>query len=154
VYVILILATLAYGGEKQARNAYWWSASSPSFKLGYVYGYASAMDQAAIIEMGRCAGFVDMVKDKYPGQNVFQKLCTTDAFDFDGIAMGQFVDGVDVFYKDFRNKQLEVDFALQYVRDEIKGKSAKDLDAELTAWRACSAAVAIGDGKKINDSCK
>jgi len=54
--------------------------------------------------------------------------------------MGQLVDGMDAFYKDYRNRQLEVGWAIQYARDSIKGKPAQELDAEIALWRRCSAA--------------
>jgi len=47
---------------------------------------------------------------------------------------------MDTFFKDYRNKQLEVGNAIQYARDEIKGKSAKELEAQVTVWRRCAAA--------------
>lgn len=67
--------------------------------------------------------------------------------------MGQFVDGMDAFYKDYRNKQLEVGWAIQYVRDEIKGKPAQELDAEVALWRRCSAAMQTGDSDRITKAC-
>ena len=46
-------------------------------------------------------------------------MCLSNTeFDYDAIAFGQFVDGMDVFFKDYRNKQLEVGWAIQYVRDQ------------------------------------
>jgi hypothetical protein len=54
--------------------------------------------------------------------------------------MGQFVAGMNAFYKDYRNKQLDAGLAIEYARDAIKGKSAEELDAEVTLWRRCSAA--------------
>jgi len=155
--IALSVIAFAFAGKSNlARDGYWWSVSTPSFKLGFVSGYVVAKDEAGVKEMAQCAGFVDMLKDKYPGQNLFQKLCTepTNGADFDGITMGQFVDGVDEFYKDFRNKQLDVSWALQYVRDQVRGKPAKELEVELTAWRACQFAYSTGDSKKILDTCK
>lgn len=68
-------------------------------------------------------------------------MCLSDTqFDYDGITMGQFVDGIDAFYKDYRNKQLEVSWAVEYARDAIKGKPAQELEAEVALWRRCSAA--------------
>jgi len=41
-------------------------------------------------------------------------------------------EGVDDFYKDFRNKGIDIGLAIRYVRDELKGKSAKELEDKLT----------------------
>lgn len=51
--------------------------------------------------------------------------------------MGQVADGVDEFYKDFRNKLIGVVFALDYVRDQLKGKSPDELGqagVESVSW--------------------
>lgn len=70
-----------------------------------------------------------------------RNLClSNDSLDFDGISIGQLVNGIDAFYSDYRNKQLNVNWAIQYARDSIKGKTAQELDAEVTLWRRCSAA--------------
>jgi hypothetical protein len=74
-------------------------------------------------------------------KDILQKMCLSDkTFDYDSIPMGQFVDGMDTFYKDYRNKQLEVGWAIQYARDEIKGKPAPELEAQVSLWRRCTAA--------------
>jgi hypothetical protein len=49
--------------------------------------------------------------------------------------MGQLQEGVDEFYKDFRNKGIEINLAVAYVRDELKGKPAKELEEELARMR-------------------
>ena len=89
---------------------------------------------------GLCMGFSDVLKEKIPADKLVQ-LCQngTKSFDYDGVSMGQFVDGVDVFYKDFRNKNLEVGFALTYVRDQVKGKTPAELEKELTEFRNAQA---------------
>jgi hypothetical protein len=72
---------------------------------------------------------------------ILQKMCLSDnQFDYDSISMGQFVDGMNIFYKDCRNKQLEAGLAIQYTRDSIKGKPAQELETEVTMWRRCAAA--------------
>jgi hypothetical protein len=67
--------------------------------------------------------------------------------------MGQFVDGMDAFYTDYGNKQLDVGWAIEYVRDKIKGKPAKELEAKVAMWRRCSAANQTGDADQIKKAC-
>jgi hypothetical protein len=125
-------------------DGYQWDKLDASFKLGWVTGYTKAMDLAAIIQMSRCASEMPMYTKEYPNtvpKVIMQKLCLSDTkFDYDGITMGQFVAGMDAFYRDYRNKQLEVGNAIEYARDSIRGKPAQDLDAEVTSWRRCTAA--------------
>src|SRR5437588_9212736 len=98
----------------------------------------------------------DLAPLKWPSlkvQDVQRRFCLSDD-DFDGITMGQFVDGVDAFYKDYKNKQLAITWALEYVRDEIKGKPSAELTAKLEMWRRCQAAYLSGDTQRTVDACK
>lgn len=142
---------------QQNYNGFWWSSMTPSFKLGWVSGYAMAMDSAFTMQLGTCIAQMPMYKKEYPNTDpkvLMQTFCLNNTgFDYDGIAMGQLVDGMDAFYGDYRNKQLAVDWSIQYVRDSIKGKSPQELEAEVTMWRACAAAEQSGDKEQIAKTC-
>jgi hypothetical protein len=121
----------------------------PSLKLGWVSGFATAMDLAGTLQMTTCAYNLPLYQKEFPTvdpKDIFQKMCASNTqFDYDGITMGQFVDGMDVFYTDYRNKQLYATWAIELVRDQIKGKSREELDAEVTMFRRCYAAIQAGD---------
>jgi hypothetical protein len=142
--IALLTPNAAAAGDKTELDGYWWGKLDTNFKLGWVSGYAKAMDLAGGIQMSTCAANMPMYRKQFPNTDpkvLVEKICLSDkTFDYDGIAMGQFVDGIDAFYKDYRNKQLEVGWAIQYARDSIKGKPAQELDAEVSLWRRCSAA--------------
>lgn len=140
---LLFCASAAFAGDKLENNGYWWDNLTPSVKLGWVSGYARAMDLAGVMEIASCSATIPLYEEKFPNTSrneIFEKMCVNPALDYDGIAMGQFVDGMDAFYKNYRNKQLEVGWAIEYARDAIKGKPAQELDSEVTLWRRCSAA--------------
>ena len=40
-----------------------------------------------------------------------------------------------MFYSDFRNKAIDIEFALAYMRDQLKGKSSAELEAELNGQK-------------------
>jgi hypothetical protein len=140
---LLVPSALA-GPDKTVLDGYWWAKLDASFKLGWVSGYVQAMDLAGIIQMSTCASNMPMFIKEFPNTDpkvILQTMCLSDTkFDYDSIPMGQFLDGMDAFYKDYRNKQLEVGSAIEYARDSIKGKPAQYLDAEVAMWRRCSAA--------------
>lgn len=129
--VALLLPNAQLTRGKTDLDGYWWEKLNPSFKLGWVSGYAKAMDFAGTIQMSTCASNMPLYAKEFPNTDpkvILQKMCLSDTqFDYDGIAMGQFVDGMDAFYKDHRNKQLEVGWAIQFARDSIKGKPAQEL---------------------------
>ena len=125
-------------------DGYWWASMTPSFQLGWAVGYVKAMDLAGSIQMSTCAFNLPLYQKEWPNlapKDILQKMCLSDnQFDYDGISMGQFVDGIDAFYTDYRNKQLEVGWAIQYARDSTKGKPAQELAAEVALWRRCTVA--------------
>jgi hypothetical protein len=142
--VALVLPDATLAANITDMDGYWWEKFDASFKLGWVSGYAKAMDLAGSIQMTTCASNMPMYVKEFSGVDpkvILQKMCLSDTqFDYDSIPMGQLVDGMNAFYKDYRNKQLEVGWAIQYARDAIKGKPAQELDVEVTLWRRCSAA--------------
>jgi len=158
ITAILVSCSCALSATgKPSLDGYWWSQMSPAFKLGWVSGYAKAMDLAGTLQMATCASNIPMYKKEFPNvdaKEILQKMCLSNTeFDYDGIAMGQFVDGMDSFFKDYRNKQLEVGWAIQYVRDEIKGKPPQELEVEVSTWRRCSAAMQTGNTDQITKAC-
>ena len=136
--------------QQQQLSGYWWANMNPSFKLGWVSGYAKAMDSAGTIQMVMCAGNMPMYQKQFPDVDpkvIMQKMCLSNTqLDYDGITMGQFVDGIDAFYRDFRNQQLEIGWAIEYVRDQVQGKPTAELDAEVNLWRRCTTAKACTPG--------
>jgi hypothetical protein len=142
--VALLVPSALLAAGKTDLDGYWWEKLDASFKLGWVSGYAKAMDLAGSIQMSTCASNMPLYVKEFPNTDpkvILQKMCLSDTqFDYDGIATGQLVDGMDAFYKDYRNKQLEIGWAIQYARDSIKGKAVQEVDAEVALWRRCSAA--------------
>lgn len=156
---VIVLCPAALSNSDQLQmNGTWWNNSNPSFRLGWVSGYAKAMDLAGSLQIATCAANMPLYRDKWPNldpQALMQRLCLSDkSFDYDGITMGQFVSGVDNFYRDYRNQQVEVGWAIEYARDEIKGKPASELEAEVRLWRRCSAASQTEDKDQIAQACK
>jgi hypothetical protein len=164
VFVALVALVVSSAADKTDLDGYSWDKFDASFKLGWVSGYARAMDLAGIMRMPTCASNMPMYVKEFPNTDpkvVFQKMCLSDTqFDYDGISMGQFVDGMNAFYKDYRNKQLGVVWAIQYARDAIKGEPSQELDAEVASWRRCAAADqshpmprSSEDAKEISKAC-
>jgi hypothetical protein len=120
-FTLLLSSSSLLGGDKPKSDGYWWGSMTPGFKLGWVTGYATAMDLAGSIQMSSCASNMPLYQEKFPNvppKEILQKMCIDDnQLDYDCVTMGQFVDGMDAFCKEFRNKQLDVGWAIQYVRD-------------------------------------
>ena len=144
---LLLLATLGTGtgqgqdqSTKDSDNGYWWVKQSETFKLGFINGYALAMSNEYNRITLPCLGEKnpDLPPEKRftdEAINACVQSPTAKHFDFTGIRYGQLLEGMDDFYKDFRNKGVYVSAAMFYVRDELKGKPAKELEDELNIFR-------------------
>jgi len=126
-------------------NGYWWNDSSQTFKLGFVSGYIVALSPLFDVMSLKCAEDAQRKRglptNQYPGDEVLKSCIESPqvaVYDFTNIRFGQLLEGVDEFYKDFRNKGVDIDFAMGYVRDELKGKSPDELEGELKRARAAS----------------
>ena len=146
-----------------------WNTYSESLKIGYALGFINGTSLGAIRELDLCFRLVnislDIVntsndffqrwKDKYPdvvtaatsqmlsqaNRPEFREGACLKSFNsgFENITVGQFVSGVNAFFRDYRNQSIPVNYAIQYVRDEINGKSPADLNADLLWERRCIA---------------
>lgn len=141
--VLLVLASsasLAFAQNKSpAQDGLWWNQIDPSIRLGYVLGYTQGAESANINTMTKCLVlWTDgkSIKENYSFEQ-WRKICMPQG-DFDGIPMGQFVDGLNAFYADYRNQKIDVGWALGHVRDGIKGKTETLLEADVEMARKCA----------------
>lgn len=132
---LVLLAIVGSGtlyGQGKAHNGFWWVDLPESYKLGFVAGYADAMTDVRDHNIWKC------VREK--GHEA-QQTCVrsdVDALDFISILHGQLREGLDEFYRTFLNKRIDIAHAMFYVRDQLKGKSAKELEEELDSFRKLS----------------
>ena len=136
--ILFITATCAFGQTKDLseQDGSFWQQQSQTFKVGYVEGYIDAMDAAQINTAVMCAFQLKLASDSDGG-----KACISNAqaLNFANIKVGQFVEGMDAFYKHFRNTQYPIHAAMRLVRDQIIGRPVEDIDKEMTEWRQCRA---------------
>jgi hypothetical protein len=59
--------------------------------------------------------------------------------DINAFPASELIDGLDSFYKDFRNRNILVDDALSYIVDQLRGASDDKLKDELLKMRAAAA---------------
>jgi hypothetical protein len=134
VVCLLFLAGACFAADVPKYDAYWWAQQSDTFKLGWVIGYTSAKENDLLFISSSCMGMKFAAGDnkgpcEHPGMTM----------NFDNVTMGQFVEGIDAFYKDFRNKQLSVFQAIAYAKDQVQGLPQAELDKEVESWRRCNA---------------
>src|SRR5260370_22418175 len=142
IAVLLLMSTAAWGPESPTQNAYWWNGLTTSDKLMFVWGYVTEMGSARLSAQWHCdsdrtKGRADLKEQDFKAA---KEACdASDEVkdqDFGSIRLGQFVDGLAEFYKDYRNKNIEFGLALKYVRDELKGAAPEKLKSDLTFLRS------------------
>ena len=47
-------------------------------------------------------------------------------------------EGLNAFYQDYRNKRININVAILYVRDEVRGVARPELDTRLDGMRKAS----------------
>jgi len=62
----LFLPNAPLAADKTEFDGYWWERLDSSFKLGWVSGYAKAMDLAGTIQMSTCASNLPNVREGVP----------------------------------------------------------------------------------------
>jgi hypothetical protein len=86
--------------------------------------------KAYAVKVSYVVGFIDGRND---GVNEAAEAVGTDIRDprisklASGVTVAQIVDGVDDFYKDWRNRRILLRHAMQYVLDEAQGKDDSKL---------------------------
>ncbi len=95
-------------------------------KLAYVIGFVEGSSQIAF--------YWDVLSEddsKKPSISRVTKLMV----DFTEVRYGHFKDGLDNFYKDYRNTSIHVEDAIFHIRDEIKGNKKRYLECDLARLR-------------------
>jgi hypothetical protein len=168
LWVVLLSAAFGQGTNASPTGRDW-STYSESVKMGYVLGFINGAGFGAVREVSTCFqltkvsldiintsnDFLERWRDKYPDvvtaatsqmlnqadRPEFKQEFCLKSFNsgFENITVGQFLSGVNAFYGDYRNQSIPVNYAIQYVRDDINGKSAAELNADLLSERKCIA---------------
>jgi hypothetical protein len=119
-----------------------WREFSEAVRDGYVAGYLSAMFQAeALATVCEATAVATKVTADSPAADL-AKICVHERNEFrfaEVAGVAQYREGMNAFYKDFRNLQVPLSKAIELVRDQIGGRAAEDIEKELVEWRQCHA---------------
>ena len=130
LFIFLTSATVASDEHWIDHNGEWWLAQTPRDKLSFLEGYIVAKNDTQIsLERFKRSG-QDFGKDAL--RMVELEL---ESSDFYRLSMGQLSDGLDQFYRDYRNKMVDFSNAVGYVKHEIRGRPQEQLHRELILIR-------------------
>ena len=138
IFVVILFLSPALWGRTSTGVADGtdWKQYSESYKVGWIDGFATANSDAELGVAILCTFQLNLRVD-----STEEKTCTgvAQGLNYETIKFGQYLDGMDAFYKDFRNTDYPINWAMKIVRDQIRGRSAEDIEKELVAWRQCHA---------------
>jgi hypothetical protein len=126
--VLLIIVPVPMRSDSvKAHNRIWWNELDLDTKHSFVAGYGEGIDRADwLVEQAIRVGQLKVMESPDP---------VTPHLKFYNITYGQFAEGLDAFYADYRNKQINFNVAILYIRDQIQGVPQKDLDVRLEHMR-------------------
>jgi len=125
---ILPLNSISEEDSANRRDGSFWAKYDVSFRFGYIMGLSEGLYY--------CAGWVDDYKQMT--QDDINPLGCCDALwgfgyfvsQYEGnISYGQMFEGVDEFYKDYRNTQIPILALFKLVKMEVEGKSKAEIDS-------------------------
>jgi hypothetical protein len=114
ILVIVLVCACAHAAENVKHDGSWWKEKSGIFKEAFIVGYEEGLAQSK-----SPAHYADWGTDR----------------------TRQIVEGLNVFYDDFRNLKIHVDDAMPYVLSQLSGKTDNDLVPELQRLRSTAAPI-------------
>jgi len=130
ILAVSLLAPVVTPVETGAtQNGFWWANMSQERRIGFVEGYITGLSRAEgmVTETAKAK--------KIEFLEVVSKKPVASYFDFYQVSYGQCIDGLNEFYKDYRNKRININVAILYVRDQVRGVPQTELDARLDHMR-------------------
>ena len=132
--VVLLIVPASIGSDSApVNNGIWWNSLDGNAKGYFVAGYVEGLSRAdKILEQA--------LRDKsLTLTDTSTKKPILSYFLFYNVAFGQFTEGLDTFYSDYRNKHINFNIAILYIRDQIQGVAQKELDGRLDRMRQATA---------------
>jgi hypothetical protein len=136
-FALILLSVLAVYVQAQAerRDGNWWVGETPDVKLNYAVGFFDGM------KLGYNFSYWGMTKESdkkvmTPCMSDVNKSYSdySDKY-FSNVTNDQLVDGLDNFYKDYRNRKIKVPDAVWLVVNSISGKPQNEMDKMIENWR-------------------
>jgi hypothetical protein len=122
VLVLLFAVTSSTYAEDNRRDGNWWREQPQSDKLAYMVGFFDG------IGLGRLFTYWHNIDDKNCSPKIIDSFqFYSDKFLKD-VTNSQLVDGLDVFYKDYRNRKIRIHDAVWLTLNAIAGTPQGDLD--------------------------
>jgi hypothetical protein len=127
VLTLLIVLPAGLNAQSKRRDGNWWNGTTRDEKLDYIIGFFDGMDLGHNFTIWGVAG---SQSDK-GSPCLFNALKSYDDYSskfFTNVTNYQLVDGLDTFYKDYRNRSIRVHDAVWVVVNTIAGTPQEKVD--------------------------
>jgi hypothetical protein len=111
--------------EKGRRDGNWWTTQTAVTKLDYMIGFFDGIElghefsEWGLLKDSAQTPCISSVTSSY-GEHIDKYLAH--------VTNDQLVDGLDVFYKDYRNRRIRIRYAVWLVVNGIAGKPQAEID--------------------------
>lgn len=129
IVLVFILASSVMA-EDSRRDGNWWLDQSRLMKVAYMVGFFDGMDLGHKFSYWKYVNSDLLVGEK--ALNSYNEY--TDKY-FKNVSNLQLVDGLDTFFKDYRNRRIMVYDAVWLVVNGIAGTPQAELDKMIESWR-------------------
>ena len=113
---LVLIASLAYA-DSQNPDGNNWSTLGKSWQIGYVKGFVDGTNGMFLAPFS----FGEKPNKKLLGHVI------------NGPTLGQLIDGIDLLYSDFKNRNIPLVYAIHVVNKQIKGTSQDDIE-QILLW--------------------
>lgn len=129
---LLVLSTASFAQDKNRRDGNWWLSLEQVDKTNYMVGF---FDGAELGRNFSYCGFSGTAKANCLGYTMKSFNDYEEKY-FSNVTNGQVADGLDAFYKDYKNRSIKVSNAVWLVLSSIAGTPQKELDKKIENVRA------------------
>jgi hypothetical protein len=128
--VFLTCAVVTTSVEKSPpMNGFWWDETPDIAKTGFVIGYVAGIGHANKL-------LVEALEARKMSLTSADNDAPLESYmNFYEISFGQYREKLNEFYKDERNKRININEALLYVRDQIRGTPTSELQKRIESMR-------------------
>lgn len=121
VLVCVFFAGAGLSGEETRRDGRWWTQQSAGFRLLYILGFMDGLDLGHRFSVPeRTVGHDASVEARRSYREQKERY-------FTGVTVGQISDALDAFYRDHRNRSINVADGFEIVLRSLKGENVEAL---------------------------
>ena len=129
----LFVCCVGVSAQEVRHDGTWWNRQSAGFRLLYILGFMDGMDLGSRFSMPDGAEGTRSSDATLDARRIYKSR--TERY-FTNVTVGQISDGLDAFYRDYRNRSISLADGFEIVLRSIKGE---DVDALTRARRSAAA---------------